>query len=245
MVNQPTVLITGANRGIGFALSKKYMTAGFRVFATCPDLADSADIQALAKASPSVEVYKLNVADTDSVTHLVKVLDGQTIDILINNAGIVSGDPKITCNLDLDPSQIFGTIDEKAWERVLLTNTIAPAMVAQAILPNLRKSQAPKIIMISSRTGSITELLDPNFVAYSSSKAALNAVMNNISMNLQDDNFSVVSLNPGWVRTQMGGEEDANLTPKESAEKMFDIIDVLKPEQSGTFISYTGEILAW
>lgn len=244
-MTQPTVLITGANRGIGYALSKKYMSEGFHVLATCPNLDESADLQALAKASPLVEVFELDVTEPDSLAHLSKILEGACIDVLINNAGIVSGDPEVTCNLDLDPSQIFGTIDEKAWEKVLKTNTIAPTMVTQTLLPNLKKSQAPKIIMISSRTGSITELLDPNFVAYSSSKAALNASMKNVSMHLQDENFVVVSLNPGWVRTKMGGEEDANLTPDESADRLFQIINVVKPEQTGQFISYTGETLAW
>lgn len=244
-MTQPTVLITGANRGIGYALSRKYMSEGYHVLATCPNLNDSADLQALAKASPLVEVYELDVTDEDSRKHLIKVLEGHQIDVLINNAGIVSGDPDITCNLELDPSQIFGTIDESAWEDVFLTNTIAPAMVTQDLLPNLRKSQSPKIIMISSRTGSITELLDPNFIAYSSSKAALNATTKNIATHLHGENFSVVSLNPGWVRTQMGGEEEANLTPKESADKLFKVIENLTPKQNGKFISYTGETLAW
>jgi len=244
-MTQPTVLITGANRGIGLALSKKYLSMDFHVLATCPDLNDSADLQALAKASPSVEVFQLDITDENSINHLSKSLKDVQIDVLINNAGIVSGDPEVTCNLDLDPSQIFGTIDEKAWERVLETNTIAPVMVSQALISNMKKSNNPKIIMISSRTGSITELLDPNFIAYSSSKAALNASMKNISISLQKDNFIVVSINPGWVRTKMGGENEANLTPEESAEYIFKIINTLKPEQSGNFISYMGETLSW
>ncbi len=245
MVNQQTILITGANRGIGFALVKKYMGEGFRVFATCPDLNDSADLQALAKDSPSVEVFQMNITDKESRAHLLKSLKNQPIDILINNAGIPSGNPDVTCNLDLDPTQTFGTIDEKAWERVLETNTLGAAMVTQALLPQLKQSKNPKIIMISSRISSITELLDPYYIAYSSSKAGLNAVMKNISIHLQGENFSVVSLNPGWVRTKMGGEEEANLTPQESAQKLFGIIENIKPEQSGTFISHTGETLAW
>lgn len=241
----PVVLITGANRGIGLALARKYGSIRYRVLATCPDPEDTKDLEALTEVCPFVEIHHLDIMDDQTLAALQAKLDGRRIDILINNAGIISGDASVTSSINLDPSQTFGTIDPDGWARVLQLNGLSPVIVSQALLPNLKASERPRIVMISSRMGSISDLLDPNFFAYSTSKTLLNAAMRNMALHLQKDGIIVTSLNPGWVRTRMGGEEEANLTPQESAARLVHVIDTLKMEQTGLFINHTGETIPW
>ena len=240
------VLITGANRGIGLALVKQFLDMDYKVIATCrePDKADH--LQALSANIPNLSILPLKVDDKASIRALTSSLEGQSIDILVNNAGVLSGfNPKMNAmTVENDPSQTLGSIDPEAWEHVLRINTIAPIMVMQALLPQLRNSKTRKIAMISSSWGSITKMAEGVPLAYGSSKAALNAATKILASTLQNERFVVVTLNPGWVRTDMGSQE-ASLEPQESARNLAKIIETLKPEQTGQFISHTGEIIPW
>ncbi|HAX90713.1 MAG TPA: short-chain dehydrogenase [Rhodospirillaceae bacterium] len=240
----PTILITGANRGIGLALTQSYLSRGDDVIATCRAPEKATALQALSKQHSGLTILPLEVTDPDSIAHLVATLGNRPIDILINNAGVLSGSTHPFTSLDIDPAQTLGTIDAEEWDTILRINTIAPIMVTQALLPNLKQAMTRKIAMISSGSGSITKAIEHDYMAYGSSKAALNYAMKSVSFALQKDGFVVVSLNPGWVKTDMGSC-DADLTPQESAARLMRVIDTLTPEQTGQFIRHTGELIPW
>lgn len=233
-----TLLITGANRGIGLALTRRYLENGDRVIATCrtPDKAEA--LQRIAKDNANLSVLPLDVTDAASIKALVTALGDTALDILINNAGIFSSIGGENDTQTLETQQALDM------QHVLEINAIAPVMVTQALLPLLRRGTVRKIAMISSRTGSIAEMSATSPLAYAASKAALNAATKIISSTLQNEQFVVVTLNPGWVRTDMGGPQ-ANLAPEESAARLGHIIDALTPDQNGHFISHTGENIAW
>lgn len=128
--------------------------------------------------------------------------------------------------------------------QVLQTNTIGPVMLSQALMPSLLKSEIKKVVMVSSRMGSIADNMDPHYIAYSTSKTALNAATKYMGLLMQSDGFTVISINPGWVRTRMGSDA-ANLSPKESAARIYKVVDGLRPDQSGGFLNHTGEKIAW
>ncbi|MGE4351506.1 MAG: SDR family oxidoreductase [Bdellovibrionales bacterium] len=234
-----TVLITGANRGLGLALCRRYLQQNDQVIATCRQPDRAIELQSLAQEFP-LTILPLDVTDTASRQALAQKLCETPIDILINNAGLLSS----TSAAPKPADQKFGAIDPDEWTTVLQTNSIAPVMVTQTLLPNLRRSTTRKIAMISSRHGSITEM-DKNIpLAYGTSKAALNAATKILSSALQDENFIVVTFNPGWMRTDMGGPR-ANLSPEASAARLVGLIDDLTPAQNGNFLRHTGETLAW
>ena len=239
-----TVLITGANRGIGFALTKGYLEKGCAVIATCRDCERAASLHKLAQTHKTLSILPLDVSDDESIEELVIALQGRPIDVLINNAGILSGTDPNASSLDAGIDQTFGHIDVNGWLRVLHINAIAPIMVTQELMPNLLETQTRKVAMISSKWGSITHMNNEIPFAYGTSKAALNAATKILSSTLQKDGFVVVSLNPGSVRTDMGSQE-ANLEPEESAARLIRIIDALEPKQTGQFIRHTGEIVEW
>ncbi|MDD3182079.1 MAG: SDR family oxidoreductase [Alphaproteobacteria bacterium] len=239
-----TILITGANRGIGLALTKQFLSNGETVIATCrvPDRAET--LQTLTKETANLTILSLDVADENSIAALSSTLNDQPLDVLINNAGILSGTNPHASVLDKAPDQTLGSINSEGWVKVLRTNSIAPVMVTQALLPNLRRGQTRKIVMISSRWGAITHMDSTIPLAYGTSKAALNAATKIISSTLQNEQFVVVTLNPGAVRTDMGSQE-ADLAPEESARRLVKIINALTPEQTGQFLRHTGENIAW
>lgn len=241
-----TILITGANRGIGLALTKRYLSNDEHVIATCRDPDGAEALKAIEKENRNLSILPLDVTDESSIAALAAALDNKPLDVLINNAGILTGanQPFSAITVEQDPGQTFGTIDAEAWLKVIETNTIAPVMVIQALFGNLKKSNNPRIAMISSGWGSIAGM-DRNVpFAYGSSKAALNAATKILSSTLQKDQIVVVTLNPGWVRTDMGSQE-ADLAPEESARRLVHIIDNLTIQQTGQFLRHTGENIAW
>ncbi|MDD5586466.1 MAG: SDR family oxidoreductase [Alphaproteobacteria bacterium] len=239
----PAVLITGSNRGIGLEFTRQYAEDGWQVIATCraPEKAEA--LRQLAKKHPSVRIEKLDVAGRKSLAALSGKLQDVPLDLLINNAGILSGTELQPDAVQSDKSQLFGTIDPAAWAKAMHTNAIAPVMVTQTFLPNLRRAANGKVIMISSEMGSI-EHTYPGHIAYCTSKAALNMGMRNAALTLRNEKIVVVSLHPGWVKTDMGGRS-APLTPEESVKGMRKVIAGLTLKQSGQFFQYDGEKLAW
>ncbi len=240
----PTVLITGANRGLGFEFARQYAADGWDVIATCRAPEKAVELKALAAGNPSVRIEPLNVADDSSISQLAGKIKDEAVDVLINNAGILSGNnPAYSASDDSDDmTQAFGTIDPRSWEKVLRINAIAPVMVTQALLPNLRCANG-KVIMVSSIMGSI-EKAYTGYIAYCTSKAALNMAMRDVAQSLLNEKIIVVSLHPDWVKTDMGGK-NARLTPEESVKGMRNVIDKLSLDQSGQFLRCDGEILPW
>jgi len=223
-----TVLITGANRGLGFEFARQYSAAGWRVIGTARKPATATDLKDLG-----VRVLQLDVADAQSVAAMAKVLEGEAVDLLINNAGMANRD-----GMD------FETMDFDAVERVLAVNTIGPMRVTRALLPNLRAGNGKQIVHITSGLGSIEENTGGGYYGYRESKAALNMFNRSLAWNYKDEGFTCVVMSPGWVRTDMGGPE-ANLSPEESITGMKKVIDGLTIEDTGTFQSWNGTIRAW
>nr|WP_040696088.1 SDR family oxidoreductase [Pseudoalteromonas citrea] len=228
-----TLLITGANRGIGLALTKVYLKAGWQVLATCREPSQAEELQALTLRYRSLTIFTLNVTDYTQVSQLATQLRGQAIDVLLNNAGIYG--PK---------GYKFGECDETAWKDVFETNVIAPIKLAEAFITHIKASELKTIAAISSRVGSHTENTKGGGYIYRSSKAALNSSIKSLSNDLLPQGIKTVSLHPGWVKTSMGGP-NALIGAQESAEGLKQVIDNLQDAQSGGFYSYQGEEIAW
>jgi len=223
-----TVLITGANRGLGLEFARQYSAAGWKVIGTARKPAEAKEL-----ADIGVRVVQLDVADAESVAALAKTLEGEPVDLLINNAGMANRD-----GMD------FETMDFDAVERVLAVNTIGPMRVTRALLPNLRAGKGRQIVHITSGLGSIEENTGGGYYGYRESKAALNMFNRSLAWNYKDEGFTCVVMSPGWVRTDMGGPE-AVLSPEESIAGMRKVIDGLTPASTGTFQSWDGTIRAW
>ncbi len=232
------IMITGSNRGVGLALVKEYLSREDSfIFATCrnPDSAD--ELQALkAQNSDSLSIVALDINENASIEKAFESISAQTnhLDLLINNAGIY---PKTPENVS------FGHLTSDALSHVISTNSVSPVMVTQVFIDLLKQGNNPRVVMISSRVGSIT-LAGSNGFSYRMSKAALNMATKILSLLLVDDGITVVTTHPGWVSTDMGGSE-APVTPSESATGLVKVIDNLTLAQSGKFFNYTGEEFPW
>lgn len=225
------VLITGANKGIGLALARQYVAEGAEVIACCRDPASANALEELA-ASPdsSVRIIQLDVADEASIASLKRALSNQPIDILINNAG-VSG-------LSADRIEVDG------WMTTLRVNALAPMLIAQTLRENVRRSSEKKLVVITSIMGS-TSTAGGGKYAYRASKAALNNGMRGLSRDWAGDGILVGILNPGWVKTEMGGGDVAYISPEECARGLFRRIAELTPATSGVFQDYRGVVSRW
>jgi NAD(P)-dependent dehydrogenase (short-subunit alcohol dehydrogenase family) len=225
----PTVLITGANRGVGLEFARQYADAGWRVIATCrdPELA-----RALKALEGDVRRHALDVADDSQIAALARTLADEPIDLLINNAG--TGGPHDT----------FGDSDAAAWLKVLRVNAIAPLHMAERFLANLERGQRKLIVNITSKMGSIGENAGGGSYIYRTSKAALNMVTRTMANDLRPRGIIVIAVSPGWVKTDMGGV-NALITAGESVGEMRAKIDILTLADSGHFFNYDGRALPW
>jgi NAD(P)-dependent dehydrogenase (short-subunit alcohol dehydrogenase family) len=222
-----TVLITGANRGIGLEYARRFEAKGYTVIGTARQPDEATELKALG-----VRVEALDVTDAASVSALARRLDGVPIDVLINNAGIG----------DRGDTDVLAT-DLALFERTLAVNTIGPLRVTQALLPNLRAGKRKHIVNMSSRLGSIA-LNNGSYPAYRASKAALNQVNRSLSIDLGKQGFVVVVVHPGWVRTELGGTE-APLLPDESVRGLVALIERLAASDNGRFYDYLGAEIPW
>jgi NAD(P)-dependent dehydrogenase (short-subunit alcohol dehydrogenase family) len=222
----PTVLITGANRGLGLEFARQYAADGWRVIGTARHPA-SAD----ALAALGAEIHALDVRDAAAVHRLAEQLAREPVDLLIANAGI-SGPRGMTAE----------QVDIEGWVDAFRVNTIAPVVVAGAFARHVAASRERRIVVLSSRLGSIDSNDEGGMYVYRSSKAALNAAWKSFAL----DHKVVIAamLHPGWVRTDMGGEA-APLTPPESVAGMRAVIAGLTPQDSGRFFDYTGAPVPW
>ena len=223
----PTVLVTGAGRGIGLEFARQYAADGWRVIATVRDPAKAGE---LGRLPGKIEVHRLDVTDLKAVAGLGRELARDSIDVLIASAGIYLG-------RSMSPQ----SVDEAAWIETFRVNTIAPLALAGALLEPVRRSEGKRLIAITSRMGSIAE--NPGgAIAYRSSKAALNSVWKGLAASNRD--VIAVVLHPGWVSTDMGGA-GAPVTPKQSVAGMRGVIANLTPADNGRFIDYAGAEIPW
>jgi NAD(P)-dependent dehydrogenase (short-subunit alcohol dehydrogenase family) len=225
----PTVLITGANRGIGLELAKQYATDGWSVIATARDPKNADGLSAL---KGDIRVEALEVTDEKRIKALAKALKGTTIDVLLNNAGMLTG------------YESLGETDAESWLKTLHVNSIAPLKLTEALVEHVAGSQQKKIASITSGMGSMGGHASSGAYAYRSSKAALNMVMVTAANELRSRGISVAVISPGWVKTDMGGS-GATLHVKQSAAGIRKVIDKLNVGISGQFFNYSGENLPW
>jgi NAD(P)-dependent dehydrogenase (short-subunit alcohol dehydrogenase family) len=228
LVRLRTVLVTGANRGLGFEFAKQYHAAGWNVVGTAREPEEAKELKALG-----VRVEALDVASGESVAALAQRLSGVPIDLLINNAGVSSVKAKSLEDVKLDE-----------YARVIEVNAIGPVRVTQALLPNLRAGKGKRVVSISSGLGSTTDNSSGGYWAYRESKTALNMFMRSLAAELRSAGFICIAMSPGWVKTDMGGP-GAPLEPEASIAGMRKVIDGLKPEDTGKFFSYDGSTVAW
>lgn len=222
----PTTLITGANRGIGLALVREFMSHGHKVIATARDPAAATGL-----AATGAEVHPLDVADEKSVAALEKALAGCPIDYLINNAGL--GD-----------RAAIGRVDFDRFETLLRVNTIAPVRLIQALTENVAASETRTIAALSSQLGSIANT-DMGFgLAYRVSKAGLNMALRAAAVTLAEKNITCLALHPGWVKTDMGGD-GAPVEPAASAAGLYKVITSAGASRELRFLDWEGRTLPW
>ena len=229
-----TVLITGANRGLGLEFCRQYAEAGWRVLACCRDPEHAADLRGLASRQGAVSLHRLEVDHFDQIDALSQELAGQSIDVLLNNAGIYGGSKQ----------NRFGSLDYQLWTKVFRVNVQAPLKMAEAFLPHVERSSHKLIVAITSLMGSVSDNTSGGSILYRSSKAALNAAMKSLSIDLRGRGVGVLLLHPGWVRTDMGGSSAPTL-PAESIAGMRRVIEAYGPQHSGRFLNFRGEELPW
>lgn len=221
----PTILITGANRGLGLEFVRQYAAEGWRVLATVRD-----PLSGKAASDAGAEIYVADVADAPSRARLKDALTDVALDIVLNNAGTYG------------ERQQFGEIDEAEFMRVMRVNTLAPLKVAEAFAGQLTGRKL--IASVSSMMGSMADNTSGGSYAYRASKAALNMVMKGLSVDLRDRGITSIALSPGWVRTDMGGPQ-APLEPAEAIAGMRAVLEKVTLNDSGKFFHFDGSELPW
>lgn len=219
----PTVLITGANRGLGLEFARQYAADGWAVIATAREPAKATDLKAIG-----AEVHKLESTDPAGLDALQAALGDRAIDVLIANAGM------------LGPQQF----DREGWADTFGTNVIAPTELAIRLKANVLASQLRSMVALSSTLGSIAGNDSGGMLAYRSSKAALNAAWRSLSIDWKDSGLTLAMLHPGWVKTDMGGP-DAQIDAATSVAGLRKVITGLTAADSGSFLDYQGNRLDW
>ena len=222
-----TIVVTGANRGLGLEFARQFSASGDRVIATARHPEDAQELRAL-----DVRVEPLDVSDPSSVRAFAAKIAGEPVDMLINNAGKGGG---------------RSSFEQTDWADVAAffeANSIGPMRVAQALLPNLRLNKRRLIASVTSRMGSIDDNSSGGAYGYRASKAALNMFNKSLSIDLATEGFTCLVLHPGWVRTDMGGA-GSPLEARDSVADMVKIVNGATSADSGRFIDHDGATLPW
>ena len=254
--DQPgTVLITGANSGIGLEFAKQYATAGWTVIATHRRREAPDTLLTLREDYPRVVIETLDVTSVDQARALAGRLADVPIDVLINNAGVYND--RSGCNLDDGcagnwSTQGFGNLDFGLLDRIMAVNIKGPLIVSEALYDNVRASEQKKIVAISSSNGTITGELPnprPGAIFYRMSKAALNREMQIVASSVRDEGVTVIMFNPGPTLTEhqeyLRGQFDGMLETSFTVGHMIDTIGRVTLEDSGSFLRYDGVAEAW
>jgi NAD(P)-dependent dehydrogenase (short-subunit alcohol dehydrogenase family) len=238
------VFLTGANRGLGLEWTRQLAGRADRVFATCRRPDEAPELIELAEAHPdTIDVFALDVSAPDAIDAAAERVRETTgaVDLLLNNAGTNGG----------GTSDRFGSVDQETMMNVLRVNTVGPHLLVQAFADTLRTGAVDGIagdnsvvVNVTSQLGSIANTSRGSWHSYKASKAALNMCTRLQSGALKGDGVIVVSMHPGWVRTDMGGS-NARLSPRESVRGMISVIGNLRPSDSGRFLTYEGQELPW
>ena len=233
-MSSSTYFITGCNRGLGLEFVQQLLARGQRVIATCRDIATATDLTALTlKHSGQLSLVEMDVSDEASMREAVALLNDEAIDVFINNAGVYG--PR---------DANFGNVDGPAMAEVLYTNAVAPVLLTQLLIDNVRKGSGKKLVYVSSKMGSIADNGRGGSYIYRSSKTALNSVVKSLALDLAPEGIATATLHPGWVRTDMGGPNGLIDAP-ESVSGMLNVIGGLSVANTGQFFNYDGSTIAW
>ncbi len=227
-----TILITGANRGLGLEFVRQYASTDVTILACCRDPKDAKELQDLQKQHSNIRIYPLDISKTQDIQTLASQIQ-EPIDILINNAGM------------LEKEEGLGNLSTDAFLQTFLVNSVAPIKMTEAFTKHVANSNRKLIVCISSTMGSISENTSGGYYSYRSSKAALNMVMKSAAIDLSAQGIKVLLLHPGWVKTRMGGPEAA-IEPVTSITGMRKVIENYKPTPGEViFYRFDGETVAW
>jgi len=221
-----TVLITGCDTGLGREFALQYAAAGCSVLATYRDLANRLP-------DPSMRHFALDVTDAAQFAALKEVLGEAPIDLLVSNAGI---------GLETDR---IGALDHEHVQRILQTNTLGPLRLVDALVDNVAASAMRRIVMVSSRMGSIANNLSGGHYGYRASKAGLHAIGRSLAIDLFPRSITVAMLHPGRVNTAGGGGPDAPLSAENSVQAMRRTIARMGNHETGVFCNYDGQVIPW
>jgi NAD(P)-dependent dehydrogenase (short-subunit alcohol dehydrogenase family) len=236
MIDQPaTVVITGANRGLGLELARVFAGRGHTVIGGCRNPATATELAAVTS-----HVHAVDTGDEASIAAFADAIGDGVVDVLINNAGLsaegLGAGPDARDVLQLEPEHFIGQ---------MRVNALGPMLLARALLPALRRSPRPRIVNVSSQVGSmVVGARVGRDVGYSASKAALNMITVKLASRLRDDGVIAVALHPGYLRTAMGGPH-ADLDPAVAASQIADLVDGLTLEDSGSFLRWDGSEHPW
>jgi NAD(P)-dependent dehydrogenase (short-subunit alcohol dehydrogenase family) len=230
----PAVLITSANRGLGLEFAVQYLADGWHVYAACRHPHAAEKLQRLARDEKhGLDILAMDVTDLSGIKEAAaKIRDG-TIDVLINTAGITG-----------KPGQKTANVSYVSWARVLDVNTMGPLRVTEAFVDHVACSERRLVVTLTSGMGSLADNTTGGSIAYRSSKAAVNMVMRSAAIDLRPRGISCVLVNPGWVRSDIGGA-GAALSPQESVTALRRLIETLGASQSGKFFNYDGREYPW
>jgi NAD(P)-dependent dehydrogenase (short-subunit alcohol dehydrogenase family) len=229
-----TILVTGASRGIGLALTREFLGRGWRVIACCRQPETAAELRRTAAAHAELlRIERLDVTDSARIQELAGRLEHEKVDILFNNAGHGGSD-----------RQELGQLNDELWLETFKVNAIAPLRMAEAFIEQVARSERRIVATMGSIMGSLGENSSGGYYIYRTTKAAAHMVMKNLAIDLQSRGIIAVVFHPGWVRTDMGGAK-APLSPAESAAGLYQVLDTLGPGQSGRFLDYRGRELPW
>jgi NAD(P)-dependent dehydrogenase (short-subunit alcohol dehydrogenase family) len=230
-----TALITGANRGIGLEFSRQYAVAGWHVLACSRYPEKSDELNKLAARFPEqVKIHALDVSDHLQIDRLGQVLADESIDLLINNAGIYPDSDK----------RGFGHIDYAEWLQAFRINTMAPLKMAETFATQVSRSEQKTIVTITSKMGSIADNSSGGSYPYRSSKTAVNMVVKSLAVDLKPVGITAVVFHPGWVKTDMGGP-NALISTEQSVSGIRQVIAKLTIADSGKFFAYDGQMISW
>lgn len=226
----PSVVVTGANRGLGLGFVREYIKREWTVFACCREI--STELQDLREKYPSLFPIPMDVLDPASIADAFLMIsrNNGSVDVVINNAG----------RMGKTHASIMEYNDYMDATTTLQTNILGPMWVAKNAIPLLKLGHNPKLIQITSGLGSITDNRDGDYYVYRVSKAGLNMLNKNLSIELRPSGVSCVAMCPGWVKTDMGGQE-APLSIEQSVRAMINAIDSLTLDNTGWFINRHGE----
>jgi NAD(P)-dependent dehydrogenase (short-subunit alcohol dehydrogenase family) len=230
----PTICITGANRGLGLEFVRQYLTEGCAVIAACRNPGAAPALHQLESAAAGrLTLVELDVADGASVKRAAARVTAAAIDILINSAGVIGA-----------RGQTIGSLDYSDWMHVFEVNVLGPARVCEAFLDRVAESSRRLIVTITSGMGSLADNTSGGSIPYRTSKAAVNMLMRSAAIDLRPRGITCVVVNPGWVKTDMGGP-NARLSPEESIGALRRLIARLGPSDSGRFYNYDGREYPW